>query len=123
VPKERFISYPFCSKENDPSLLVGWAGWTHLAQAQALASWLTDIVEREGWPPERLVPLLAGLDELLPWLLQWHNEPTPEFGALGDFYATFLEGQLHQHGLTREDLKAWRPPTMAGRRRRKQIRA
>lgn len=124
VPKERFISYPYCSKENDPSLLIGWAGWTHLEQALALATWLTEIVDQEGWPPERLVPLLAGLDEVLPWLLQWHNEPTPEFGgAPGDYFVTFLEGQLHQHGLTRQDLEAWRPPTRARRRRRKKANA
>jgi hypothetical protein len=27
VPKERFISYPFCARDADPTLLIGWAGW------------------------------------------------------------------------------------------------
>jgi hypothetical protein len=66
VPKERFVSYPHCSRHNDPALLVGWAGWDHLQQAQALAGYYTEVVEREGWPVERLKPLLAGLAELLP---------------------------------------------------------
>jgi hypothetical protein len=30
VPKERFVSYPHCSRENDSSLVVGWAGWNYL---------------------------------------------------------------------------------------------
>lgn len=30
VPKERFVSYPHCSRENDPMLVVGWAGWDPL---------------------------------------------------------------------------------------------
>ncbi len=31
VPKERWISYPHCSTDSDPRLVVGWAGWNHLA--------------------------------------------------------------------------------------------
>jgi hypothetical protein len=30
VPKERFVSYPHCSKAADPSLVIAWAGWDHL---------------------------------------------------------------------------------------------
>ncbi|HET9949158.1 MAG TPA: hypothetical protein VFQ22_09575 [Longimicrobiales bacterium] len=51
-------------------------------------------------------------------LEQWHNEPTPEFGRLGDFFRTFLESQLHQHGLTMQDLRSWTPPARARGRRR-----
>ena len=74
VPKERFVSYPHCSRESDLSLIVGWAGWDRLQQAQALAGYYTEVVEQEGWQAERLRPLLAGLAELLPWLKQWHND-------------------------------------------------
>jgi hypothetical protein len=119
VPKERFISYPFLSKENDQSLLVGWAGWNHLEQAQALAAWLNDVTEYEGWTTERLIPLLAGLAELIPWLKQWHNQPNPEYGPLGDFFETYLAGQLHQHGLTSKDLAAWTPPAVTRGRKKK----
>jgi hypothetical protein len=63
--------------------------------------------------------VLAGLAELIPWLQQWHNEPTPEFGRLGDFSETFLDGQLHAHGLTRQDLADWTPSVVKGRGRRK----
>jgi hypothetical protein len=113
VPKERFISYPFCSREADPSLLIGWAGWDYLQQAKAMAAWFTEVVEQEGWSVERLKPLLAGLAELIPWLKQWHNDLNPEFHErMGDFFEIFLQGQLQLYGLTRDDLRRWTPPTM-----------
>jgi hypothetical protein len=121
-PKERFISYPFCSREADPSLLIGWAGWDHLQQARALAAWYTDVVEREGWSIERLKPLLAGLAELIPWLKQWQNDLDPEYHErMGDFFETFLQGQLQTYGLTHDDLRHWTPPAV-GRPRRSRIR-
>jgi Domain of unknown function (DUF7008)/Eco57I restriction-modification methylase len=111
VPKERFISYPGCSRAHDPALAVAWAGWDHLQQARALAAWYTELVEQEGWVVERLTPLLAGIAELIPWLKQWHNDIDPDYHErMGDFFEIFLHGQLQQCGLTREDLKRWTPP-------------
>ena len=111
VPKERFVSYPFCSRDADLSLLIGWAGWDHLQQARALAAWYTEVVEQEGWPVERLKPLLAGLAELIPWLKQWHNALDPEYHErMGDFFEVFLQGQLQAYGLTRDDLRHWTAP-------------
>jgi hypothetical protein len=113
VPKERFISYPFCSPDSDPTLVVAWAGWDSLQQARALAGWYTELVEGEGWPPDRLKPPLAGLAELIPWIKQWRNDIDPEFNQrMGDFFEGFLQGQLQQYGLTRDDLKAWTPPSI-----------
>jgi hypothetical protein len=118
VPKERFISYPFCSRDADPSLIVAWAGWDHLQRARALAAWYTEVAAQEGWSVERLKPLLAGLAELIPWLKQWHNDINPEFNErMGDFFDVFLQGQLQQHGLTRDDLERWTPPTIRHVRR------
>ena len=112
VPKERFISYPGCSRAHDPALVIAWAGWDHLQQARALAAWYTELVEQEGWVVERLTPLLAGIAELIPWLKQWHNDIDPDYHErMGDFFEIFLHGQLQQCGLTREDLKHWTPPT------------
>jgi hypothetical protein len=112
VPKERFISYPGCSRAHDPALVIAWAGWDHLQQARALAAWYTELVEQEGWVVERLTPLLAGIAELIPWLKQWHNDIDPDYHErMGDFFEIFLQGQLQQCGLTREDLKRWTPPT------------
>ncbi|HSF32670.1 MAG TPA: BREX-2 system adenine-specific DNA-methyltransferase PglX, partial [Candidatus Tectomicrobia bacterium] len=121
VPKERFISLPFCSRDADPSLLIGWAGWDHLQQAKALAAWYTEVVEQEGWSTERLKPLLAGLAELIPWLKQWHNDLDAEFHELmGDFFEIFLQGQLQRYGLIRDDLRGWTPPALGRPRRSRQ---
>lgn len=120
VPKERFISYPHASPSTDPTLLVGWAGWNHLEQAQALAGHYTEILESEGAEPEKLKPMLAGIRELIPWLKQWHNAIDPEYNErMGDFFEGFLESQLQLHGLTSRDLDEWKPPVTAPRRGRR----
>src|SRR5690606_22202037 len=74
VPKERFFSVPGAEKDGDSTLVVGWAGLNHLQRATAIASWYLDRKDGEGWEAERLLPMLVALDELIPWLKQWHNE-------------------------------------------------
>ena len=119
VPKERWISYPHCHTDSDPSLLVGWAGWNHLQQAGALIGYY-DTRKREGWDAKRLTPLLAGLDQLLPWIHQWHPEIVEEFGeTAGKSYQTLLEHDAHELGLTLEDIRNWQPPATTRRRARK----
>ena len=120
VPKERWISFPHCETESDPSLVVGWAGWNHLQQATALIAYY-DARKREGWDAKRLTPLLAGLDQLLPWIHQWHPEIDPEFGeTAGQSFETMLKADAHELGLTLEDIRAWEPPkTAKGKRKRK----
>jgi len=54
VPKERFILYPGAERDSDPTPLVGWAGWDHLQQAQALASYIVERSEKDGWGVDRL---------------------------------------------------------------------
>jgi hypothetical protein len=117
VPKERWISYPHCETESDPSLLVGWAGWNHLQQATALIAYY-DARKREGWDANRLTPLLAGLDQLIPWIHQWHPEVDPEFGeTAGQSYETLLKADAHELGLTLEQIRAWEPVKKGGRRK------
>ena len=42
-----------------------------------------------------LVPLLAGVLELLPWIHQWHPESDPLFGGPpGTFFEGWLDGEL-----------------------------
>ena len=110
VPKERWISYPHLQTESDPSLVVGWAGWDHLQQATALVAYY-DARKREGWDAKRLTPILAGLDQLLPWIHQWHPEIDPEFGdTAGQSYQSLLENDAHELGLTLDDIRNWQPP-------------
>lgn len=117
VPKERFISYPNAGRDSDSTELLGWAGWDHADQALALAALISQRID-EGWDTHRLVPLLAGLHELAPWVRQWHNEIDPEYGeSVADTIEDELTARLSEHHLTFTDLTSWRPePTRRGRR-------
>ncbi|MEU9833098.1 BREX-2 system adenine-specific DNA-methyltransferase PglX [Streptosporangium sp. NPDC048047] len=118
VPKERFVSYPHASRDGDPALLLGWAGWDHREQAQALATLVVDREQSHGWGAERLAPLLAGLREVLPWVRQWHDEFDHMYGATPpDLYEGFLVQTRDRLHLTDDDLTAWRPPKTARARR------
>lgn len=112
VPKERFISYAGCESDQDGEPVYGWAGWDHLQRAQALGAMYLKRKDGEGWTKDRLAPMLAGLLELIPWVKQWHNEPSAEYSGqrMGDYFEQFLDGECRQHGLTHDDLRAWRPP-------------
>jgi hypothetical protein len=120
VPKERFISYPGSSRDGDPSLLIGWAGWDHREQAQALSTLVVAREQEDGWDADRLLPLLAGLREVLPWVRQWHGEFDPVWGeSPADTYTGFLSetaGRLH---LTDEAMTSWRPVKATRGRRAK----
>ncbi|MGW0554119.1 DUF7008 domain-containing protein [Streptomyces sp. NPDC002926] len=81
VPKERFISYPDASPDSDATLLLGWAGWDHKDQVQALVNVINDRTEQAGWDTPRLMPLIAGIQELMPWVHQWHGQHDEEWAV------------------------------------------
>jgi hypothetical protein len=110
VPRERFIAYPGAALDAKAPL-YGWAGWDHLQRARALAALYQQRKTTDGWDRDALRPLLAGLQELLPWLLQWHDAPDPELDGLrpGRVWAEFLEGERAALGWSEDDLRAWRP--------------
>ncbi|WP_328374369.1 BREX-2 system adenine-specific DNA-methyltransferase PglX [Micromonospora zamorensis] len=121
VPKERFVSYPGASRDGDPSLLVGWAGWDHREQVQALATLIVAREQEDGWADDRLLPLVAGLREILPWARQGHGEFDPEWGASpADIYDGFLAETTNRLHLTDEALTSWRPAKATRGRRAKQ---
>lgn len=110
VPKERFIAYPGVARAGDTSPVLGWAGWDHAEQAQALARAVGDM-RALGAGDDVVVPLLAGLAELEPWLHQWHAGMDPAFGdAPASAITSLLDHELSTMGRTRPDLNAWRPP-------------
>lgn len=119
MPKERFILYPDAGRDTDPTLTLGWAGWDHAQQFLALA---TIIGERqaEGWSDERLVPLIAGLAELMPWVRQWHDDVDATYGInMADFCQEQLLERSTQVERTAAQLKEWRPaPSTRGRRKK-----
>ncbi|MCY1675612.1 BREX-2 system adenine-specific DNA-methyltransferase PglX [Pseudarthrobacter sp. SL88] len=117
VPKERFILYPDAGRSTDQTLLLGWAGWNHVEQFLALAAVMDQLVA-DGAPDEQLIPLVAGMGEILPWVKQWHADTDPAYGvSMADFCIQQLEDRAAQIDRSQEQLKAWRP-TMTGRRRR-----
>ncbi|GAB3988354.1 BREX-2 system adenine-specific DNA-methyltransferase PglX [Actinoallomurus acanthiterrae] len=122
VPKERFISYPYASRDGATStkngaLLLGWAGFDHREQAQALATLIVEREQNDGWGRDKLQPLLAGLREVLPWVRQWHGEFDANYGGSpAEVYEGFLDQTAGRLGLTDDDLAGWRPPaTSRGR--------
>ncbi|MCK9795950.1 BREX-2 system adenine-specific DNA-methyltransferase PglX [Isoptericola sp. 4D.3] len=118
VPKERFILYPGVGREGDSSAVLGWAGWNHRDQAIALVREIQQQQEL-GASDDALVPLVAGLVELEPWLHQWHTELEPEFGSSAAQAVTGrIDQLLAQLQQTREDVTAWLPPAPTRGRRR-----
>jgi hypothetical protein len=95
----------------------GGGGGNHLQVAQALSGIYQRRKSEDGWTKERLMPLLAGIDERVPWLLQWHNEPSAAFGGmkLGEFFRDFVSGEAHSLGVAVPDLRKWTPPTAVKR--------
>ena len=119
IPKERFVSYPGCERAADGSLAVGWAGWHDAQQARSLGDYYMKIKDEEGSASPKLLPLLAGLLDLLPWVRQWHPGPDPEFGVdLAETYESFVDTEARALGTTVEALKTWTPPQSARRPRR-----
>jgi len=119
VPKERFILYPDANRQGDPTTLLGWAGWDHAEQSLALSRIIGER-EQEGWDDERLVPLVAGLAELQPWVEQWHSGVDERYGvSLAAFCREQLDQRAAQVGMTPADLAALRPaPSGRGRQPR-----
>ena len=108
------------SRDTDPTLLVAWAGWNTLDLCRAVAVYSAEVTEHDGWHPERLTPLLAVLQENLPWLKQWHNEIDPEYNQrLGDFFEAYLHSQISNLGLTEYDVRTLTHPKTNYSRRTK----
>ncbi|MGW2765698.1 BREX-2 system adenine-specific DNA-methyltransferase PglX [Streptomyces sp. NPDC001275] len=122
VTKERFISYPGASPEADGSLLLGWAGWNHRDQADALVGLIRDRVETGGWAKEdsRFVPLLAGLRDVLPWVHQWYGEHDEEWeGNPAEEFQSALDSGRAERELSESDLVNWRPEKKTRGRQKK----
>lgn len=119
LPNERFILYPGAGRATDPTPLLGWAGWDHAQQALALGIIIGER-EAEGADDEAVVPLVAGLAELQPWIEQWHSGIDPAYGvSLAAFCAEQLTARARQVGRSIDQLRQWRPATpIRGRRPR-----
>ncbi|MDE8345043.1 MAG: BREX-2 system adenine-specific DNA-methyltransferase PglX [Acidocella sp.] len=107
VPKERWVSFPNCEGE-DGTLVVAWAGYDHLQMARAIAERYELAKENEG---RKLVPLLAAIGQLVPWLKQWHNELDPKYATrMGDYFEGYVAEEARAMGKSVQDVMAWSPP-------------
>ena len=90
-----------------------------MRQARALEAYFVTAMDEKGWPADRLLPLLGGLDQLTPWLLQWHNDFDAEMQLCwGDHFRDFVRDEAQKLGKTLEDVRGWRPLEKAGRGRK-----
>ncbi len=63
-----------------------------------------------GEAGDALVPLVAGLAELQPWVEQWHSDVDERYGvSLAAFCREQLDERAAQVGKTPAELAAWRP--------------
>ncbi|MCC6553052.1 MAG: BREX-2 system adenine-specific DNA-methyltransferase PglX [Polyangiaceae bacterium] len=108
VPIERFIAYPHAGAEGTGPM-YGWAGWDAGQRAEALRA-LYEARKREGWGAPRLLPLLAGLLELAPWIEPWQS------GA-GAAIERMVEQEARSLGVAVEDLRGRRGDHSGGRGR------
>ncbi|MEU6189052.1 BREX-2 system adenine-specific DNA-methyltransferase PglX [Nocardia sp. NPDC047038] len=98
VPNERFVSYPIDSPVPE---LYGWAGWDYEQRAVALAEHIRHLTS-SNTTKSHLIPLLAGLLELEPWIRQWHPDRCQD---VVDFRISVQD----QCGIKEDDLAAWQP--------------
>jgi hypothetical protein len=111
VPKERFVSFPFVTGA-DGQTMIAWAGLDHLQLAKAIGDFY-GLVQTEigGSDDARLVPLLAALHELLPWVRQWHPGNDPVYGGEpADFFDDFIKAEAAARGMTVAEVLNWQPP-------------
>jgi hypothetical protein len=112
VPKERFFSVP--NPESPSQWLYGWAGWNPAQRVRAVAGAYIHAEQSSGADAIHLIPLLAAIQEELPWVLQWHNAMDPEMDVRpGDYFKSWLSEQLNRHGWTQKILNEWRPVAIA----------
>lgn len=111
VPKERFVSFPFVTG-SDGQMMLAWAGLDHLQLAKAIGDFY-GLVQNDigGSDDPRLVPLLAAIHELIPWIRQWHAGNDPVYGGEpADFFEDFLRTEAAGRGMTVAEVIAWQPP-------------
>jgi hypothetical protein len=119
VPKERWTSFPHC-EGTDGTLVICWAGYDHLQQAKAISAHYMNVKDNLGGRDDpRLVPLLACLIELLPWLKQWHNEIDPEFDLrMGDYFEGFIQDEARGLNMSLDEINSWEAPAKQRKRKK-----
>jgi hypothetical protein len=109
IPRERFVSYPGAVAGVD-SLLIGWSGWSDTDRLLVLLD-LVGVLQQQPQPGvDQVAPLLAAIQELIPWVRQWGalKEPGPNL-VQAETYQRDLDDLRTDFGLSTHDLTSWRP--------------
>lgn len=116
IPRERFVSYPGAVAAGD-SLLVGWSGWSIIDRVRVLLD-LVGTLQNEPQPSlDQIAPLLAGIQELMPWVRQWEALPEPRPDLVhAETYQRELDHLRTAFGLSTHDLVSWRPRKATSKR-------
>ncbi|MFI5774071.1 BREX-2 system adenine-specific DNA-methyltransferase PglX [Streptomyces sp. NPDC051658] len=115
IPRERFVSYPGAIAEGD-GLLIGWSGWSDTDRVRVLLD-LVGMLQEQAHPRvHEIAPLLAGIQELIPWVRQWEvsTESEPDVDR-AETYQRELDDLRTAYGLSAHDLASWRPRKAASR--------
>ncbi len=110
VPKERFISYPHAGRDErrHPAARLGRLGPPAAGAGAGRPSTCDRKTEAAG-RADRLLPLLAGLAELEPWLQQWYADPRPGFlGSPAEFFTGLIDTELSALNTARPTLTTLR---------------
>ena len=111
MANEWFFTVFGASRGADTSLVYGRAAWTAVDRARAIATRVVEQSEDHGPDASRLTPLLACVLEQIPWIAQWHPESDSVYGgAPVTYFEGWLDSQLSELAVTRDALRAWRPP-------------
>ncbi|WP_245226714.1 BREX-2 system adenine-specific DNA-methyltransferase PglX [Streptomyces smyrnaeus] len=109
IPRERFLSYPEDATE-EGGLLLGWSGWNETDRVRVLLDLISALDQRPNRTVYQLTPLLAGLQELLPWVRQWEaHHDTGLHSSHAEEFQNRLDDLRTSYGLSRHDVAAWRP--------------
>ncbi|MFF5451594.1 BREX-2 system adenine-specific DNA-methyltransferase PglX [Streptomyces sp. NPDC012950] len=111
LPRERFLCYPDGVPSDEGGSLIGWSGWSDADRVRVLLD-LIDASRRQPGPgSQRVMPLLAGIQERLPWVRQWEaQEQTPRHSSRS---SAALQAEFDRlraaYGVSVDDLASWRP--------------
>lgn len=109
IPRERFLSYPAGATE-DGDLLLGWSGWNETDRVHVLLDLISALDQRPDRTVYQLTPLLAGVQELLPWVRQWEaEEDSGRDSGRAMAFQHRVDDLRAAYELSRHDLTGWRP--------------
>ncbi|MFG2991112.1 BREX-2 system adenine-specific DNA-methyltransferase PglX [Streptomyces sp. NPDC048257] len=111
IPNERFTSYlpPFSPLSS--TTVIGWAGWDAEERARALLGLLESSAAALAQSPESALPLLAALQEVLPWVPRTGCGlgPVEPSHAYDEMRVAFNHHQ-DELGVSADAIASWRPP-------------